>query len=730
MNGASQRQPVAARSTILGTAFAVLATVGLTMRAKGQETATTEPAAVAAPLPEVTDEIRQELSDPGTPDLRRRRLAGRVVSAGSPEQLEAVATLLAAEDASAGAAKRTIVTAIIQAAEPPPELLEPLIGLLGPGTPSDLLRPVARALGGYDDEAALAALSEAAALTNSTELRAAAAHGLGRRRSRESLTILQAMLGNRQPAAVRSAAVASLAELTGEPLAPDDFEAWRDVAAEWLAQEDAALVARFAQAAEASARRARARASSSSDALVRLARQRYQEADATERSRVMGEYIADPSPELRALGIRLALDAISFGEPVDGPTLALIRDEVQDSSPEVRLMAARVIGARSDAAALPDLLEQLPADPSSAARLAQIEALVTIRDPRAVPVLLDRAEVDPSPSVRRRAARAAASIAVASGDAALVTRVANRLRNRLEAATGEAERVALLEALVPLREPSLIDLYRSLLRRGPSGASEPMAMRVLALNGLTSLADRRAVDLVIPSLGDSNPVVRRAAVEALAATGGFASAAQLERFFDPAAEPDPEVREAAWQGFAAQVPTAGDRALREWAERLSDPDKKLVVLRELARRAEAAGNEEMLAYRQHEIAYVLDYALNRPAEAAPLYEQALLYELDRQDAAGGGNSASVEAVGRAGDALRAYLRANRLGEAAALAATLVERRPGLREKVGETVKRVAAQRAESGDVAGARQLIQAALEWEPPLDPLIQRNLRDMLQSL
>lgn len=741
VNGASQRQPVAVRSTILGTAFAVLATVGLNVRALAQETpaepATTEPASAIptptptpTPLPESVDGFRQELTDPNTPDLRRRRLAARAVLAGSPEHLEMAAGLLASEDPASLSAKRVIVAAAAQMEPPPPELLEPLVGLLAAETPTELLRPVARAIGGYDAPAAFAALSQAAAASNVAGLRAAAAHGLARQRSRASLALLQTLTARTQPAAVKSAAASSLAELTGAPVAADDYEAWRGVASDWLALEEAALAARFAEAADVSAQRARARAASSSDALVRLARQQYRNADPADRTWVMSEYITDPSPELRAFGIRLALDAISFGEPIDGPIMALIRDEVQDSSPEVRVIAARVVGARSDLVALPELLEQLPIDPASAARLAQIDALVTIRDPRAVPVLLNRMESDPSPSVRQRAARAASSIAVAAGDATLMTRVAARLRGRLAAVTGEAERVALLESLVPLREPSLIDLYRSLLRRGQGGSIEPATVRILALNGLTSLADRRAVDLVIPSLGDSDPAVRRAAVQALAATGGFASAAQLERFFNPSVEPDPDVRQAAWQGFAAQVPSASDRALREWAERLSDPERKLVVLRELARRAESEGNEEMLAYRRHEIAYVLDYGLDRPAEAAPLYEQALLSELDRQDAAGGGNSASVEAVGRAGDALRAYLRANRLGEAAALAATLVERRPGLREKVGETVKRVAAQRAESGDVAGARELIQAALEWEPPLDPLIQRNLRDMLESL
>ena len=543
-------------------------------------------------------------------------------------------------------------------------------------------------------------------------------------RSRGAVEALRADLDDPAKAA---GAAAALRRVLGGDFAPDDLAAARAGADELLRLPADLAEARLRRAADAEADRLRTDLDAAADALDRLARARFADAPAESRDALLLSYLAADAPALRRTGLGLVLDATTFGGMgVTDAVAVAVRERIADPSPAVRETAARTVAARGDKAALGPLLDQLPRETDPAARLAQVEALRPLGDAAAAGALLDFAAAG-SPSLRRRAARVAAELAEASGDAGLRGRVADRLTRAYAAAGDEARRADLLSAVAALRDPRLTRFYFEILRqprqsrRGDGGQSAEV--RAAALDGVATLRAAELADAAVPNLSDPDARVRAAAVAAVAATGGFGRARQVARFFDPAAEPDPTVRRAAWRAFAALIPDADDRQLAAWPDRLTDPRRKLVVLRALADRAEARGDAAALAERRYQVADVLATDPATAAEAGGLYELALEHALSS-------NGPPVVVVTRVRAALGAYVRAGLVGEVTRLATRVMADRPATRQDVGSAVKREAERLVESGDAATAAALLDAALAWDPPLDPTSLRNLRDLRAAI
>ncbi len=669
------------------------------------------------------------IADSATGADEDRRLAQRLIADDRVEAVELVETLLRSEIAADHPGRTAVLYVLARSPSPRPEWLEALALLVRPGTRVELARPAARALSNIGTGPAmgvLIALSDDS--TAPIPSRQLAIDALSRRREREAIVVLRSLLDEDQPEIIAHSAGQALATVSGQPIAWDDTAGWIRWADATLALDASGFARLMRGAAELQAQRRES--AGATEALSRLARRQYVDALPEQKAAVLASYLADSSAELRVIGARLALEELSFdaNAPLGDASLTLMRQHVMDPSPEVRFFAAQFAAARNDASALPVLLEQLRREPDGRARLAQVEAIAPMRNAAALPLLIGLLD-DSSPAIRRRAALVASTIAIAANDPAIELQLSGQLQIAYNAANattrdGQADRAAFLEAVAALRDPSLVRLYIDLLT-----GETPVEIREMALRGLARQRDPNTTDAVVPSLRHPNPRVRQAAVTAFAATAGFARAAQpLAGFFDESGEPDAEVRTAAWNGFLSLLPTADRRQLAAWPDRFnSQPERRLVVLTELARRDELDGNLEQLAFRRDQMAETLAGDLKRYAEAAAFYEQALDYELRRL---GTTRDPSPVALSRTREALNAFLRAGRLDEATRFVQATLTRMPKLHSDIGATVRLFAQSRRDAGQVAVARDVIESALKWNPGVDDLSRRQLTDLLSTL
>ena len=659
---------------------------------------------VDADLPAIAAGARDAAVD----DAERRRLAARLAADGRAEATALLAELLRGPS-------RDLALAAVADVGGPAGVADEVESLVTADRPAATAGLAARALGRLDPDRLARRASQVAADLPVPHRRAVAA-ALGSARVRSVVVVLRRLLDD---PAVSETAGDSLRRLSGLDRAADD----RDF---WLAWADRAI------AGDAGAFRVGGPAEpndADAAAVERLARDAYAAAaDPDARDAMLIGFLTDSSPALRAVGVRLVLDATTFGGGADIPAAAAaaVRQHLGDPSPVVRELAARTVGARSDEAAYDEVLARLGVETDPAVRLALVDALLPLRRAGAVPALLGLLD-SPSPSLRRRAARAAVRLAESAGDDAARRAVAERLaRATVEAdvttAAGRARRLEAVEALGELRDPRLSGLYLDLLRRPRAGAdAQSPELRAAVLRGVATLGDAQLADAVVPSLADPDPRVREAAVTALASGGGFERAQQVARFLDAPAEPDPSVRRAAWRAFERLIPLARDVQLAGWPDRLADPRHRLAVLRDLARRAESRGDGEGLAARRGQMAEVLLALPDGAAEAAGLLEQALDHTLTT-------DGPTVVVVTRTRQALRAYVNAGLIDDAARLAGRVVADRPSAKQDVGSALKREAERLVEAGDLPAARGLIAAALAL--PLDRTSERNLRDLRSSI
>ena len=671
------------------------------------------------------------------PPADRARLAGRMIelSRGDVEREAALSALLGDDDLSL---RRAVWGELAATVSPPAWSIDLAVTNLrqlaeSPDADAQVAAHVASvlsadAIAAGANAASLAALREVALSPSASQAaRRASIAALGRVPWRPAMSTLAALLAPTRPAADRRMGAAALAELTGTLRAADDINGSLALAQERLALDELAFAeAAAGDAARVALRQSRA-ARSAGGSVARLAQSQYAAAAAGDRPAVLATMLASDSPEIRAAAAGIAVDEAGFGTAVGTPVARLLREAVSDASPRVRTLAARHARLRNDAAAAPLLVAQLGRESSAAARLEQVEALVPMRYVAAIPALLALLD-DPSPGVRRRAAAVASEFARAPDSAQASARmpdVVAALRGAWTASRVPDDRQAFLDALAPLRDPSLGEFWAEMLRPR-DGELPPARVREAALVGLAAQRDARRVEFAVASLGDPDPAVRRAAVTAVGTLGGFGRAPQLERAWDPAREPDAGVRQAAWQAFSRLLPAASTEQLAPLADRFSEPEKKLAVLAELARRAERSGDAELLADRRHQMADVLAAIPARLREAAELYEQALQQEFERLGPWGESPIASARARG----ALTAYLVAGALDEAERLSGPILSRGPNFQRDVGQSVLAAASAQRDAGNRAAAEAIAADALTWTPPLEDFYQRQLERFRREL
>lgn len=247
---------------------------------------------------------------------------------------------------------------------------------------------------------------------------------------------------------------------------------------------------------------------------------------------------------------------------------ALLEERLRDLDskvPVVRARAVTLLGEMGHRAASPDLIEALE-DPEKAVRREAARALGRLRESRAVDALV-KATRDRDPNVRLYATHALGEIRDSKARAALLEALSDsRYGVREEAAW----------ALRELRDPEVAPRLAALLEE-PEADAGPIGWV------LQHMGDRNAAEALAPLLAKSEERTRRRAVRALAALESEAAVPALIRAVD---DRDPVVRRAALEALRETREAQVVEAFRKALAREEEPELRQLLeeaLEELTR---------------------------------------------------------------------------------------------------------------------------------------------------
>jgi HEAT repeat protein len=695
-------------------------------------------------------------SPPPGPDVAGdlQRLAG-ILSGANARQFEldqAAAQLASRESERADSilrdvlfsgsreAKLAVARSVADDPVPPPDFVDPLADMLAGEQQRTWADAAAQALAGYrGNGAALGHLRRIATDANQPPAaRLAAIRALGRVVEIGSAETLLDLLGPpNERRDVRDAAADALADMTGLREYGRDPRRW----AQWWQQENAANNPDGWRARVLEARAARfERASRRLAALVaglepRLFAQ-YQAADTKEkRSAVLLDMLSAAEPDVRAIGARIVTTVLTGREEVADAVRDRLVAMVGDAEPRVREEVVRTLFNINYSGALSALLTQLAQERDERVKLPLINAVGAIEDPAAAGPLLTLLN-DPSPAVVTAALRAMERVGrrLPNEDPALAAKVAARLRAIALPPAGrnapppppEDLRILALNALAALKDPAMLEQARRLL------AEPSVPVRTATLRLLGDLGDARAGDAISDTLrGERDPAVRQLALDALGRAGGLGYAETLFAYMQPGTEPDPVVREKAWQAFRAAMgrpTTTNDQLAAAHLMFKADPDRHVHVARALAERLRQSDLAQWAMQQQNigdDLMKLHEPPGPRPEEAAACYEQALTYWLQNK-----GEALTIEELTR--KVLKARLAAGQWAQATAFAQNAVARTPSAQDVVGPLIRKHADELRSPplNDPKGALALIESALKMNPPLEKRHQDDLRQIRNDI
>jgi len=680
------------------------------------------------------------LSDPATGASERQEAARRIVEFYLRRRPEALAVLRdALVNSGNDAAQRCAAWALADDpdANPLPEFVDPLLGMLGPNKASS--EAAAEALADYKaNPLVLQRLSEFVGEGNPAleGSRAAAIRAMGKIIEKAAAQrLIQVLRDDAADPVISDAAADALGQMTSLGFGHDAAR-WQA----WWAQETPLPEGQWQdqqlrRRADAAARLQRQEAELREQIAV-LLRTLYRSAPASQKQDFALQYLQNPSAAIRQAGAALVTEDILEGRVPD-PVRVQLRSMVGDSSAEVRMQVAKAVGYINDQGAVDALLAQLAVEGDPDVRAALAAALAPTHDVRAVPALLDLLG-DPSLIVAEAAATALAdqdmSKAVrADGppDHKLEHKAATALTKALERTTvarSGALRPALASALGSLRDPSLLTVLLEL--QGAGDPDNDARVRRAAVKGLGQMEapDARAAAahaLVVSSLKDPDVGVRLEAVRAIGNAGTFAQADTLYDLFNKTDE-DKEVRAAAWDVLAELFyhPDTPANQLFFFADRLqhdfpNDATRRLEALKALAGKLLAPKEANQLAVVDQDIAEIYLTKLEQPDQAVQYFRSALEERLAR--------SAPEAAVLPLVDQLmEAWMRARNYGEAVQFAQEHggIDRAK-LMDAMGLCVTDEVARLRDAGDIPGALRLIdEVNARLKTPLEGRFGQQLR------
>lgn len=712
--------------SVVGSATALALLAGASPRAVlAQPTppaaAVSEPAATAE---QQVAHLIAVLNNPAVSQEERNEAARRLLQRNSDEARQALRSVLV--DVGNRGGQLAVAQALASIPTPLEMFKDPLFALLGSDT--RLTEAGAQALANFKGNTeVLRRLADAANdRRQRTAVRIATIRALGTLVEKRAAEILMNLLTrDAEDAEIRNAAADALVQMTGLRENGRDVQVWQQW---WAANADKSdadfkndlLYSRALRFDQLQIRFMQFR--NEVRAQLKLL---YQSAPEAQKPDLVVGYLKSPEPEIRMVGAQLVHDDALSARPIPAVARQRLRDMISDSAPEVRLDVARALRVINDAEALAPLLAQLKDEPNPDVRAELAGAIAQIGDLSAVPQLVAQLR-DPSYRAAEAAADALRVLApvIREKDPQMIREVSVELVRTIDTlATVPAAsnlRQAAVEALVPMRDPDMLNVFSRLLRTGESARVKQEALR-----GLSELGDPRAADTIANStlLDDADPNVRLRAVEALGNTGTFAHAQRLSERMNVTNEPDAAVRKAAWDGLQKLLPKAPKEQLAQWADRFRDqPDRRLVMLLALRDKLERENDQDQLAVQLQNIGETY-MRLDQPAKAAPNFRKALEYYRARQ-------VRDMVTEGLVRQYMDALLGSRQYQDACKFAEESIRTNPSDQQTMGSKIRVEVERLRDAGNREEAMSLIDQAANMNPPLDARYMNQLKSIREDL
>lgn len=321
-------------------------------------------------------------------------------SLGLAERAAAASELLEMRDRDATGALTLALTtqqsrvgwrAVIQAVatfpdDPPKELAQPLIGLLGQ-VDAGLAQDLAAALGRFDQSEVIKQLSKIARDRNEPDARRVGAIlTLGHDRTTQTAGILMDLSDPDQPELVQQASFTALGILT----ALDHFDADRQAWDSWWAQNKGLWAKEWTQHLldnfERRESRRRALDHQLEDKLLESQRALYKANTPQGRPGVLVYMLRDPLTPIRQLGMDLAGQRLADDLPFDEPLREALRGRLTDNIPSIRARAAEHLRDLSDDKAAVVVSERLGEEQEQVASVLSAYLQMMSRMPQALAV--------------------------------------------------------------------------------------------------------------------------------------------------------------------------------------------------------------------------------------------------------------------------------------------------------------------------------------------------------
>ena len=539
--------------------------------------------------PQQLDEDLRLITGNNEPDVRLIG-AKRVLALGTDEAAQRLISVLQANPPDL-AAQIAICEALAGAGPKMPQLVEPLIGLLGDQRVG-LGDAVAQALRGFENGGVVDRLQAIAAdvAGNSIEKREAAVRVLGEMGENMHAVAALVRLASDGTSAIRQAALISLEQATGVAF-PDAASAlsWWEARKSTPAQEwSRAINEHHVEQIRISRERSRLLARR----LVAACREAYVRAPSADRPKKLLTFLGDDLPEIRALGLELTNALITDRKEISQEIKTRLVEMVADPDPGLRQKVAAMVGDLRLPEAEPKLLEVLARELDYRARAAEVDAIGRLDGVSALPALLTCLADDAAPVVGSAAMALAAVSRRMPEDTQATVSIATALlaRYKLVPPADVDLREKLLEAMARLGAESFRPVFRALIV-----PDQPARIRRAAIIGLGTYGDAPAANEVRPFVTSTDPEIRLAAVQAMGPCGRtMEDLESLAGRLDSTSEADPAVRERAWESYlqvALRMPPA------EWlsiSDGLARPNDQLAQRRRVEMLKAITGSAQKL----------------------------------------------------------------------------------------------------------------------------------------
>ncbi len=497
------------------------------------------------------DEISALITGNNTPEARQFG-AAQLLAAGRKDAIQRLAAILSADPPDL-AAQTAVCAAIADVNQPPIELMEPLLNMLGDPR-AGLADALPKAIRRFDSRIVVGRIGQIAADPSQTQSRRLVAiQSLGTLGNDFSAMDLLARFLEDKDRAIQRAALSAFTQATGvSGLDAAAAAAWwkRTAALSRLDRLEAINASRFEQVQSLQDEKAEL-----TRRLVAAYREAYLGSNEANRAKYLQGFLGDRLATVRLLGLELINTLITDRQEISQETKAKVSELVADADTRVRLRAAKMVGDLRLAGGLTMLLEALSREADGEVRAAQVNALGRLDDVSVVPVLTDRLDDEVSAVVGEAAAALGHLARSDRNGPALRDKISRSLVERLGSVAADDIdlRVRFLLAMTGIGGEMFRPFF--LTEMGPD---RPLRVRRAAVSCLASYADQQAANSIRPLLSSAEAELRLSAVEAMATCGrSREDLSLLAGHLEAGREPDSTIRARAWESYlaiAAQLP--------------------------------------------------------------------------------------------------------------------------------------------------------------------------------